>query len=80
MNELFPTSAEYTEKFKENPRQVEYGFWNPDQGVSENVIREHMPYTYLEWIFADSDSDQLFNGPEWTRRLMILSICLQMSF
>jgi len=122
LNELFPTSAEYEEKFqdtimgfwseadpdrigliliaalsaledldqreayssdifidymtyimsqhlKENRNQVNYGFWNPEQTIAENVLREHMPYTYISWLFSDIDLEKLFNGPAITRRL-----------
>ena len=53
---------------KADQSQVRKGYWNPDQSVAENVMREHMPYTYIDWIFSDNDIEPLYYGPETTRR------------
>ena len=54
---------------KGNTAQVDRGLWNPDQKIAENVLREHMPYTYICWMFSDIDLEMLLVGPWTTRRL-----------
>ena len=54
---------------RESSEQVERGFWNPEQKISENIFREHMPVTYLSWVFSDNTIDSLYYGPGETRRL-----------
>ena len=55
----------------EEQRQVEAYNWNPDQSIAENVIREHMPYTYIDWIFSGLSEEELFYGPQKARRITI---------
>ena len=55
----------------EEQRQVEAYNWNPDQSIAENVLREHMPYTYLDWIFSGLSEEDLFYGPRKTRRVTV---------
>lgn len=46
--------------------------WAEDQGISVNLIREHMPYIYLSWIFSDLSDEQLMYGGFSTRRLAVI--------
>ncbi|MBQ9031299.1 MAG: hypothetical protein IJ106_07595 [Parasporobacterium sp.] len=46
--------------------------WASDQGMGANLMREHMPYIYLSWIFSDLPDDQLFEGSFATQRLAII--------
>ena len=55
----------------EDQRQIESYNWNPDQSIAENVLREHMPYTYLDWIFSGLSAEELFEGSKTTRRITI---------
>lgn len=55
----------------EEQRQVEAYNWNPDQSIAENVLREHMPYTYIDWLFSGLSTEELFYGPQVTRRVVI---------
>ncbi|MBQ6197035.1 MAG: hypothetical protein IJK47_06380 [Lachnospiraceae bacterium] len=55
----------------EKQQQIEQGRWDPALGLSENLMREHIPYTYISWLFADIDTDQLLNGHAFTRRVVI---------
>ncbi len=55
----------------EQQSQVEQGRWDPDLSVGENILREHMPYTYISWLFADADPNELLNGHAYTRRVVI---------
>lgn len=57
-----------TEHMRENPKQVQEGFWNPRQGITDNIMREHMPYTYIDWVFSDNPENSLYFGPDVTRR------------
>ena len=55
----------------EDQTQVKNGWWNPEQSIMENMMREHMPYTYITWLFSDNTVEQLYEGPDITRRLYI---------
>lgn len=55
----------------EDQRQIDSYNWNPDQSIAENVLREHMPYTYLDWLFSGLTTEELFYGPKTTRRITI---------
>ena len=56
---------------KENQEQIDRGFWDPKQGAAENMIREHMPYTYMNWVFSDVETEKLYDGPVISRRVYI---------
>ncbi|MBE6017700.1 MAG: lysoplasmalogenase, partial [Lachnospiraceae bacterium] len=45
--------------------------WNPDAGTVDNLMLEHMPYTYIAWLFSGLSSNELFGGAEQTRRVVI---------
>ena len=70
-SEIFVDYLTYimSKHLKGNTAQVDRGLWNPDQKIAENVLREHMPYTYICWMFSDIDLEMLFVGPWTTRRL-----------
>ena len=46
--------------------------WAADQSMGANLMREHMPYIYLSWIFSDLSDDQLFEGSFSTQRLTVI--------
>ena len=50
---------------------VQNGFWNPNQGIADNLMREHMPYTYISWVFSDNPEESLYHGPDIARRVYI---------
>ena len=60
-----------SQHLSEEQRQIDAYNWNPDQSIAENVLREHLPYTYLDWLFSGLSVEELFYGPEKTRRLTI---------
>ena len=60
-----------SQHLSEEQRQVESFSWNPDQSIAENVLREHLPYTYLDWLFSGLSAEELFYGPKTTRRITI---------
>jgi len=53
---------------REKSFQVREGFWNPEQGIADNMMREHMPYTYIDWVFSGLSQDVLYHGPDVSRR------------
>ena len=46
--------------------------WAEGQEIAPNLMREHMPYIYLSWIFSDLTDDQLFRGSFSTQRLSVI--------
>ena len=55
----------------ENPDMISSGHWNPRQGLGENILREHMPYTYISWVFSGVPEEDLYHGANLTRRLSL---------
>ena len=47
------------------------GQWNPRQGIGENMLREHMPYTYVTWVFSGIPEEDLYHGANLSRRLSL---------
>ncbi len=52
-----------------NQQQIADGSWNPDLDISMNVGREHLPSTYISWLFSDNPAEQLYDGGYVGRRL-----------
>ncbi len=46
--------------------------WASDQGMAANLMREHMPYIYLSWIFSDLTDTQLTEGSFSLHRLSVI--------
>ena len=46
--------------------------WATDQGMAANLMREHMPYIYLSWIFSDLTDEQLTQGSFSMQRLTVI--------
>ena len=46
--------------------------WYEDLSYGFNYLREHLPSTYLCWIFSDNEPEKLYYGPGTTRRLVIM--------
>ena len=55
-------------------RQVEAGSWDPDDLVSVNLFREHMPTTYTAWLFSGLPAEELYR-PEAGERILFLHRC-----
>ena len=58
-----------SQHLKEEQNQIKNGYWDLDQKIAENVLREHMPYTYIIWAFSDNTDEDVFAGPDMTRRI-----------
>ena len=46
--------------------------WYTDLSRGYNYLREHLPNTYLSWIFSDNMPETLYYGPGMTRRLVVM--------
>ena len=53
-------------------RQVADGSWDPDASLAANLALEHLPATYVRWLFAEEDPQKLFAGSHISRRLSVL--------
>lgn len=72
-SEVFVDYMSYlaSDLLKEKSDRVDDGFWNPKQGIVDNLMREHMPYTYINWLFADLPEEEILHGPDIARRVYI---------
>ena len=55
----------------EKDSQAEKGRWDRDLTLTENIMLEHMPYTYISWLFSDIPLEDLLHGHAFTRRVVI---------
>ncbi len=53
-------------------RQIEDGSWDPEAALSANLALEHLPVTYIRWLFADEDPQKIFAGPNISRRITMI--------
>ena len=50
-------------------RQIEDGSWDPDETLAANLALEHMPVTYIRWLFSDQEPQKIFAGSCVSRRI-----------
>ena len=53
-------------------RQVEDGSWDPDETLAANLAHEHLPVTYVKWLFAEEDPQKILAGSVISRRVSVL--------
>ena len=53
-------------------RQIEEGSWDPDASLAANLALEHLPVTYLRWLFSKEDPQELFTGSHVSRRISVI--------
>ena len=53
-------------------RQIEDGSWDPDASLAANLALEHLPVTYLRWLFSEEDPRELFTGSHISRRISVI--------
>ena len=53
-------------------RQVEDGSWDPDETLTANLALEHLPVTYIRWLFTEQDPQKIFTGPTVSRRISVI--------
>ena len=47
------------------------GSWNNNATLMENLMREHLPLTYMAWVFSDIPAEELYQSGILTRIIMI---------
>ena len=52
-------------------RQVDDGSWDPEQPLAANIVLEHRPATYVNWLFSSGTQQQLLTGPTTGRRISL---------
>ena len=55
----------------EEQQQVERGWWDPEKSIGENLMREHLPLTYISWLFSGNTEADLLGGPAFSRMIVI---------
>ena len=55
-----------------NQEQVKDGSWNIEDSMSDNLMREHRPMTYINWLFSDNAAEEVLMGPSGTRRIVMI--------
>ena len=53
-------------------RQVEDGSWNPDETLTANLALEHLPATYLRWLFSEAEPQTIFASSDVSRRISVI--------
>ena len=53
-------------------RQIEDGSWDPDATLAANLALEHLPTTYVRWLFSEEDPQKIFAGSHVSRRLSLI--------
>ena len=53
-------------------RQVDDGSWDPNEPLAANLMLEHRPSTYVKWMFADADPEELLTAPIRSRRVSVI--------
>ncbi len=45
--------------------------WDSDLSITLNYMAEHLPHTYIGWVFSDTDSSDLYKLEADTRRIVL---------
>ena len=53
-------------------RQIEDGSWDPDATLAANLALEHLPVTYVRWLFSEEDPQNILAGSHISRRLSVI--------
>lgn len=60
------------QQLKGNKDQIANGQWDKNASTAVNYLREHMPYTYVNWIFSDNDPEKLYAPAVSYRRVILV--------
>lgn len=60
------------QQLKGNRDQVENGQWDKNASTAVNYLREHMPYTYVNWIFSGTEPTKLYADAKAYRRVILV--------
>lgn len=61
-----------SEQLRGNQEQVKSGLWNADESIGANYFREHMPYTYVDWLFSENDPEDIYAPGKEFRRVVLV--------
>ena len=53
-------------------RQVEDGSWDPGESFAFNLALEHLPATYIRWLFSDAELQRILAGSNTSRRISVI--------
>ncbi len=53
-------------------RQLEDGSWDPDETLAANIALEHLPVTYVRWLFSEEEPQILFTCSNISRKLSVI--------
>ena len=53
-------------------RQVEDGSWDPDESLVANLALEHMPVTYIRWLFSEEEPQKIVASCNVSRRISVI--------
>ncbi len=56
---------------KGNDQREKDGYWNDKDDLGTNIIREHNPNTYIEWMFSSDVPGEIFTGNTVSKRVII---------
>ncbi len=52
--------------------QVENGSWDPNMSLAANLALEHLPVTYIRWLFAEEKPQNILTGPNVSKRISLI--------
>ena len=53
-------------------RQVEDGSWDSDEALIANLALEHLPVTYIRWLFSEAAPEKIFSHSVTSRRISVI--------
>lgn len=60
------------QQLRGNQELIESGQWDKNASIGVNYMREHMPYTYVNWLFSENAPEKLFSVPAFYRRIILV--------
>lgn len=60
------------QQLRGNQELIASGQWDKNASVGVNYMREHMPYTYVNWLFSENEPENIFGFPDYYRRLILV--------
>ena len=57
-----------------NTEDVRDGYWNPKETAFVNIVREHIPSTYVSWVFSSLPDEKVFR-PAQKERIVFVPDC-----
>lgn len=56
---------------KGNSQREKDGYWEAEENLASNIIREHNPSTYIEWMYSSDDPKDIFTGSLISKKIII---------